>query len=1211
MNKDRQLSFFRRPLSVSGSFDLGNNRSSSFLAGAGGKTPVTPGAGGTRRSFIQSTASIDEHVQMTIERLKLNSDQFEAQMQQVDGGNRSPHRRQRRNNSIASSVLSTTSWELYDNTKEEKKITFLAKKNPPDYQVSNILDIDFTHRKINLGEKDMLQRGLKLENQGDFKAAINCYTNAGAHSKDQQISRMLLGNLNYRNGRLMTALKFYTTAIQIIEMKPEALRLPHDQFLAYYNRSIINFRLGADEEGIEDLEKATKAHPNDIAAHELLSLAKRRVGKYNEAIDEAIISDTHRQEKKKKELLKAIEDAKKLQRLELGLHQNNNTLPDGRRMSNKLPGRKSSVQVQAAAAFAALMNPNTRISMRKLSKSETSQSSGRSSLNRPKTANEAAAVVSSTTAAIAHRREEYFKDLSPTKGLVLEIDQSYCYTSLRDKVNESKRSYKGVHGSSNDIEDINGGEGSFLKSFKIKNNCKGELFEEIFLKPNQLQEALLVEPFKRVDKSLNIVMDALKQFPYTSRLSLSALSELASVIEYRTLQNKDDDKLFQQNDESGALMFLLSGEIETKMDSSTPTVNKDYENSRRQSMLVPGTDAERKLQGVMDSISSANQTAVALAAANASTSSSLFDISIGNVAPYSVFGHIDLLFRHPRPSFKKAVEEAFLQSIEHSKLWDRSPMNMMQQSSLLASNSLAGAAAGGTLPGISSSNVVSTHMPSIFNNGNEESIVSTTNDDGSSLAETERRFDDELFYKQITEFMNHWHKATGTSAANPNNYDNFHPSSKTDYKSIHRALHPGMFMNYAMQSPCEIMMISEKDFQRILYDYVVEEFLRRLKGILASGIFSGWKPEDIIRLARMGQIINVKNGETIVKQGRKPSYLYIILKGMCKVMKKPNRTEMLLQNLSIANEKAEQHDLKYVFHHRVARGGLESPGSSTGGGSSMENSPINSRHSSPVNSPKALRSSLSPNSKILSSPSTNLRKSVRRQKKINMAFANADAMKDFSTSVIMPPTKLTEAEKARHETAQEIDKLNGLIHKARILDAMEQKNAYQRRLTRMQRGSAMSNATTHLGLKRDDRTEDAKIQDLAYTLGNKYAEIRTIQWPMIFGEACILDPENGVSRGSIVADTACEIFAIHKVQLQTFQIDDNFLERVKAKVVAYPADSDMVVNLYQQQEWKEYRKEVLKKVASATTLKQLSIKNEMAKENKKDKGKEKHSTKKK
>jgi hypothetical protein len=43
------------------------------------------------------------------------------------------------------------------------------------------------------------------------------------------------------------------------------------------------------------------------------------------------------------------------------------------------------------------------------------------------------------------------------------------------------------------------------------------------------------------------------------------------------------------------------------------------------------------------------------------------------------------------------------------------------------------------------------------------------------------------------------------------------------------------------------------------------------------------------------------------------------------------------------------------------------------------------------------------------------------------------------------------------------------------------------------------------------------------------------------------------------------------------------------KSVVYPADPDMIVNLFRQQEWKEYRKEVIKQTASTATFNKLNI----------------------
>lgn len=80
--------------------------------------------------------------------------------------------------------------EYQASIRAERKIAMLAKEVPPDFHVSNLLDVHLTKRRINLGEKGMLEKGLALEKDGDFESASICYSRAGAHSKDPQISRI-------------------------------------------------------------------------------------------------------------------------------------------------------------------------------------------------------------------------------------------------------------------------------------------------------------------------------------------------------------------------------------------------------------------------------------------------------------------------------------------------------------------------------------------------------------------------------------------------------------------------------------------------------------------------------------------------------------------------------------------------------------------------------------------------------------------------------------------------------------------------------------------------------------------------------------------------------------------------------------------------------------------------------------------------------------
>lgn len=47
----------------------------------------------------------------------------------------------------------------------------------------------------------MLLKGYRMEQDGDLEGAISAYNAVGLHSKDPQISKMLIGNLYYKAGK--------------------------------------------------------------------------------------------------------------------------------------------------------------------------------------------------------------------------------------------------------------------------------------------------------------------------------------------------------------------------------------------------------------------------------------------------------------------------------------------------------------------------------------------------------------------------------------------------------------------------------------------------------------------------------------------------------------------------------------------------------------------------------------------------------------------------------------------------------------------------------------------------------------------------------------------------------------------------------------------------------------------------------------------------
>ena len=66
----------------------------------------------------------------------------------------------------------------------------------------------------------------------------------------------------------------------------------------------------------------------------------------------------------------------------------------------------------------------------------------------------------------------------------------------------------------------------------------------------------------------------------------------------------------------------------------------------------------------------------------------------------------------------------------------------------------------------------------------------------------------------------------------------------------------------------------------------------------------------------MGTGKTYRSGELILKQGVKPDCISLIMKGMCKSYKAPNKSTVLGVKLKKAKEKAEKHDLKYSYDSR-------------------------------------------------------------------------------------------------------------------------------------------------------------------------------------------------------------------------------------------------------------------------------------------------------
>lgn len=739
--------------------------------------------------------------------------------------------------------------------KAQKSLKHMAKHAPEDFLVHEIIPISLQERKFNLTEKEFYMEALRLETEGEFEKAISIYRKVGVHSKEPQVSKVFIALLLYKQKQYMNSLNFLNMAIEMIQFIDPGLYNKYDEFIAFYNRGVVNFRVGNDDQGLQDLHQATIIFPDHIKAAEVYSVALRRMQKFRSAIDVTI------QKQRKLEKLQENQEAQNLI---------NNLIVKSSLKKHK----DSTLEVDSKN-----VNKTTNINF-------------------------------------SHHSETNLKlKVDAPDHIQLKILDKFPVT-LNQRIFLTEMKSREIEHGSNSKNDV-GKSSQSLPLFKVMIGYKSDLFDSIFVKPSELQDALAVPPFHRSFDDISTIATVLKVSPFLRDLSNTMLNELASSVEYRLIA--EDTKIFVQDRPIDAMILVLKGRVEITMEGISNTQAK---------------------------------------------------VTIGEARQLEPCGHIDMLFQEEDTSM----------------------------------------------------------------------------------------FSD--FLKMIN-----------------TKQDNENDKSKLK----HRCFQSNIFASYEIEAMSEILLISRNVFDKIIASHMVEEMKNRLDILMASRLFSNWNMYDIIRLARMGQVRSFKSGDIIIEQASSPTYLYLIMKGMCKAYKKPHKGEIFLRHLNILKGKADRHDLKYTYHHKM-RHILKKP----------ENVNLKHKHKS-------------------------------------TAESNID---------IHSP-HLTDTEYSRHLLAQEIQKYEILLHKAQLDDAKHY-------------------------------ADDSTIATVTPSEENQ-SEIATLQWPMLFGEVSVLEPESGVSQGTIVADTACDVFMIHKTQIQTFHVDENFLGRIKIRSVKYPNDVDLTGIIDQKKDWKKYR----------------------------------------
>ena len=111
-----------------------------------------------------------------------------------------------------------------------------------------------------------------------------------------------------------------------------------------------------------------------------------------------------------------------------------------------------------------------------------------------------------------------------------------------------------------------------LTSFKTLIGAgKGDIYEEIFHKPSDLQVALLKEPETRKPKDVDEIFDAIKNFEICRNLDTNQINGVCQFAEYRTAQ--EGSPIFQQGENVDCCVILLTGGVDVKIESDKGNVN--------------------------------------------------------------------------------------------------------------------------------------------------------------------------------------------------------------------------------------------------------------------------------------------------------------------------------------------------------------------------------------------------------------------------------------------------------------------------------------------------------------------------------------------------------------------------------------------------------------------------------------------------------------
>eukprot|EP00968_Pinguiococcus_pyrenoidosus_P018756 scaffold1954_cov268-Pinguiococcus_pyrenoidosus.AAC.193 len=334
---------------------------------------------------------------------------------------------------------------------------------------------------------------------------------------------------------------------------------------------------------------------------------------------------------------------------------------------------------------------------------------------------------------------------------------------------------------------------------------------------------------------------------------------------------------------------------------------------------------------------------------------------------------------------------------------------------------------------------------------------------------------------------------------------------------------PRYFASYETTAATELLVILASDFQKLLLEPFYCCQRAKFGYLKRSGIFEDWSMEAIDRLARYARVETFEESTVILRQGDRPDFLYFLVRGICSAQKRPDTVGQLQRKLFDAKETLKKIQTQYSFHHTL-RHDARQPFVDVEVASSTSLANRQPRQSTASSAAK-LGASRSPH---------RLLDRVER------------------TKVVLRSGGRTGKTRAKGKAAGE-----GLTWTERKQKQVETRiSMLQRRISYMQQREESSITT---------------IPDEAF-------EVSRITPVSIFGEACLLNPAEGTSLGTIVAVSPVEVIRVHRKLLHSFEISKQLMKKVEAKAILYPEAAEVSRKLRGASEWVKYRKTILSSV---------------------------------